>query len=128
MFCFPKQERLCAKVRINSLFYQGKAFLSYPFSVRYLVCKQENIPLSVLIVCPKRYQKKAVDRNYIKRCMREAWRLNNSNLKSLLKKNEFHLDVSLSYISKERRNYNEIEEQIKKILVCLEKKVVNQIN
>lgn len=119
MFSFPKQERLCSKYRIDSLFSQGKAFISYPFSVRFLTEKGEG-KLSVLIVCSKRYHKKAVNRNYIKRRIREAWRLNNHSLKTALIENKSNMDISLSFVSKEKYNYHEIEKQIKKILLSLQ--------
>lgn len=119
MFSFTKQERLCSKYRIDSLFSQGKAFISYPFSVRYL-CEKGDGKLSVLIVCSKRYHKKAVNRNYIKRRIREAWRLNNHALKDILMKNKSNMEVSLSFVSKDKYNYHEIAKQIKKILFNLE--------
>lgn len=90
MFCFPKKERLCEHKRIESLFSKGKAFLCYPFSVRYKKYEGKG-DISVLIVCSKRYQKKAVNRNYTKRRMREALRLNNQVLKSHLQDNNTDL-------------------------------------
>ncbi|MDO5760983.1 MAG: ribonuclease P protein component [Bacteroidota bacterium] len=125
MFAFPKKERLCTKDRIERLFSQGKAFISYPFSVRYSICKEKRGELGVLIVCSKRYQKRAVDRNYIKRRIREAWRLNNSSLKTRLMENKVNMDVSLSFVSKELYNYHDIEQQIQKILQNLENSLIN---
>ncbi len=122
MFCFPKKERLSEQKRIESLFSKGKAFLCYPFSVRYTKAEGKG-NISVLIVCSKRYQRKAVNRNYIKRRMREAFRLNNQFLKSYIKENNIYLDFSLSYISKEIFNYQQIEDKIKEILVILQKEV-----
>lgn len=121
MFCFPKKERLCEK-RIESLFSKGKAFLCYPFSVRYIKSEGKG-NIATLIVCSKRYQRKAVDRNYIKRRIREAFRLNNQDLKSYLKDNNLDLDLSLSYISKEISSYHPIEEKIKEIFHILRKEI-----
>lgn len=122
MFCFPKKERLCEKKRIESLFSKGKAFLCYPFSVRYIKSEGKG-NIATLIVCSKRYQRKAVNRNYIKRRIREAFRLNNQDLKSYLKDNNLDLDISLSYISKEISTYHPIEEKIKEIFHILRKEI-----
>ncbi|MBR1769319.1 MAG: ribonuclease P protein component [Bacteroidales bacterium] len=122
MFSFPKKERLCNKKKIDSLFSKGKAFLCYPFSVKYLLSQGDG-KIQILIVCSKRYQKKAVSRNYIKRRMREAYRLNNSQLKNRLTEAGQDLFVSLSYISKDLSDYHFIEKNISDVLKTLESKV-----
>ncbi len=123
MFCFPKKERLCAHRRIESLFSKGEAFLCYPFSVRFVKHSQGKGNISTLIVCSKRYQRKAVNRNYIKRRIREAYRLNNHSLKIFLSNRNMDLDISLSYISKDLLDFHNIEFKLKEVLALLQKEI-----
>ena len=87
---FPRRERLKSKKRIARLFEQGKGGFVYP--VRYVLLDdsaEESVAgkdrsLSVLIAVPKRHHKRAVERNLLKRRMREAYRLNKQALSGIL--------------------------------------------
>lgn len=123
MYSFPKKERLCSYSRIHELFAKGDAFLIYPFSVRYMLEKDKEGKHRIMIVCPKRYQHLAVNRNLVKRRMREAYRLNSLSLKNALKTKNCNLDFSLSYISKDVLPYEQINNKICEILTVLENKL-----
>ncbi|HET9055119.1 MAG TPA: ribonuclease P protein component [Cyclobacteriaceae bacterium] len=78
-FSFPKSERLYKKKDIQELFDKGSSFYVYPF--RVFVQKNETHDTNqVLFSVSKKNFKKAVDRNLIKRRMREAFRLNKAAL------------------------------------------------
>jgi len=72
---FKKGERLSSEKSIATLFAEGDSFFQYPFKVVYKK-EQSTYPFSVqlLISVSKRNFKKAVDRNKIKRLIREAYR------------------------------------------------------
>jgi len=73
----PKPERLCGVNRVDSLFKDGSSFLCYPFRVLWNVTSVEKDPLVCFMVSvSKRKLKHAVDRNRVKRLVREAYRLN----------------------------------------------------
>jgi len=80
---FTKEERLCAKRRIDTLFKSGSSFVLYPFRIVFIFEKNneaDDIPSSQSIISvSKRRFKRAVDRNSIKRMMRESYRLQKSN-------------------------------------------------
>jgi len=117
---FSKHEKLKSKKTIDLLFSKGKSFNSNPIRVVYLN-KQDltTIPANVGVAVPKKNIKLAVNRNLIKRRIREAYRLNNHTFKSKLIKNEIGLDLMFIYNSKQILSYNEIEDKIKVILTRL---------
>jgi ribonuclease P protein component len=80
-FSFPKSERLTQIKVIDSLFQKDSTNVSqrfvYPFRVLYHTKSQANLDVpQIIISVPKRKFKKAVDRNLLKRRIREAYRLN----------------------------------------------------
>ena len=85
-FSLSKNERLKSKKDIDTLFLTGKAFFVFPFKIIFLQHKVEvsNAPLLFGITVSKRYFKKAVDRNKIKRLSREIYRVHKVELKNLL--------------------------------------------
>jgi ribonuclease P protein component len=75
-FGFRKSERLSREKEIQELFDKGSSFYLFPFKVM-IMRQPENIPFNqVLISVSRRNFKNAVDRNTIKRRIREAYRLN----------------------------------------------------
>jgi ribonuclease P protein component len=82
---FPKSERLCSRYLIDKIFEPGNSgsFLAYPLRMAYRVIDKPaygdyrgNDSNALLISVPKRYFKHAVDRNHVKRQVREAYRNN----------------------------------------------------
>jgi ribonuclease P protein component len=81
-YTFPKEEHLCRKKLIDELFSgRGSSFGVYPLRLIWLKAEQPTTaPPQVLISVSKRTFKRAVDRNYLKRLIREAYRLNKYQL------------------------------------------------
>ncbi|WP_421827878.1 ribonuclease P protein component [Larkinella sp.] len=82
---FKKSERLCSKKTIGQLFQKGSAttrtFYLFPFRLLYTDDPERGNPLpAILISVSSRNFKKAVDRNLIRRRVREAYRLNKALL------------------------------------------------
>lgn len=76
---FGQQQRLKDKIIIGKLFSQGSSVSKYPLRLVYLKTdNSSDIPIKVAVSVSKRSFKKAVDRNRIKRLIREVYRLNKS--------------------------------------------------
>ena len=106
-FTFRKEERLCSKISIQELFDKGSSFYLYPFKVLFLEGKPDSTVNQVLFTVSKRNFKRAVDRNKIKRRMREAYRLNKSQLST-----PQTLLIGYIYTPKEILPYSQIAEGI----------------
>lgn len=77
-----------------------------------------------MISIPKRLVKKAVDRNRVRRQIKEAYRLDRTNLKNNLANNKISLALFLIYTGKENPLYSEIEEKIHLLLNEINKTIV----
>ena len=114
---FSKHEKLKSKIAIDALFSKGKSVKEYPIRLVFLEKEEEsNIVANVGVVVPKKQVKLAVNRNLIKRRMREAYRLNNGGLKAILVKNGLALNMMFIYSNKQILDYATIEDKIKVIL------------
>ncbi|MFO7257714.1 MAG: ribonuclease P protein component [Bacteroidota bacterium] len=79
-FSFRKSERLYKRKEIQELFEKGSSFHLYPFRVVVLRQEPPGRNHKVLISVPNRVFRKAVDRNLLKRRIREAYRLQKHKL------------------------------------------------
>ena len=70
--------------------------------------KNEIIPARVMVSVSKKKFKKAVDRNRIKRLMRESYRLNKSELIRFATENNLKIHLSFQYISDEIPEFNAV--------------------
>ena len=105
-FTYPKNERLKSKTTIGLLFSEGKSVSKYPLRLVYRpVAENSEEKTKIGVSVSKKYFKKAVDRNYFKRVLRETYRLN----KHLLLDN---LDQPYSFMffyqTKDRLSFEEI--------------------
>ena len=117
-YTFTKEERLCNKKLIDQLYHNGSSFLCYPFRVSWLITTDPQLfPAQVLFSVSKKRYKKAVDRNLIKRRIREAYRLHKQQyLYSLLSDADKRIVFSIGFIGKEIAPYDLIEKKILKLL------------
>lgn len=110
-YLFKKEDKLKSRKSIDTLFSKGKNFSHYPF--KFIWLPHNNISsLQAGIGVSSRLFKKAVDRNRIKRLMREAWRLQKNPLQLYLAESEKHLSVFILYIGKEIPAYTQVYEKI----------------
>ena len=121
MQTFKKEERLCNKRLTDELFHNGSSFLCYPFKASWLVVDgPQTVPVQVLFAVAKKRYKRAVDRNVLKRRMREAYRLHKQELLyDFLTQADKNILLSISYIGKEINEYKLIEKKMQKLFTQL---------
>ncbi len=105
-FTYPKSQKLKSKITIGLLFTDGKSVSKYPLRLVYrssALSDGQIIKMGVSV--SKKNFKKAVDRNYFKRILRETYRLNKHILIDNLDK---PYAVMLFYQTKDRLSYDEI--------------------
>jgi ribonuclease P protein component len=101
-FSYNKFEKLKSRKQIELLFAKGKSISSFPVKVFYLPVEHTPVhPVQVGVGVSARNFKKAVDRNTIKRRMREAYRLHKLPLHEHLITNQKSVAVFILWIDKQ---------------------------
>ena len=127
MNSFPKQNKLCGKERIAQLYKNGHRFIAGPLRVTWAQA-EENTQL--LVWAPKSLFKHAVDRNRLRRLMREAYRLNqgiltaerssgasdHTALETLQQSGQRSYLIAFNYMDKEIQSYAVVEKAVIKAL------------
>ena len=126
-FSLSKNERLKSKKNIDTLFLNGKAFFVFPYSVKYLIFDELINPeeaLKLVASVPKRKFKRANKRNTIRRRLKESYRINKVELKQLLMDKDKSMHLLITYNANEELPYQEMNENMKKVLQILGEKII----
>lgn len=120
-FGFGRKEKLKSRKQIEELFLEGKSFSVFPLRVTYQFVSSEETVVQVGVTAGKKYFKRAVDRNRIKRLMREAYRLQKNGLAEIVKSNHQKAFLFFMYTGKTIESFQTVKEAMKKCLKRLEK-------
>ena len=108
-FTYPKAEKLKSRTTIGLLFTEGKSVSKYPLRLVYMPTDEADAEdggiIKMGVSVSKKYFKKAHDRNYFKRVLRETYRLNKHLLIDKLDK---PYSLMFFYQTKDRLPYEEI--------------------
>lgn len=109
---FPKENKLCGQLRIAQLYKEGQRFTAWPLRVTFQAVSNQKSDVSnqILVWAPKSLFKKAVQRNHLRRLMREAYRLHQDLL------GDKHYLVAFNYMDKEELSFAVIEKAVCKAL------------
>ena len=98
---FSKKEKLKSRKLIEKLFAEGSTFLVFPIKVVFLIVDEPmDNPIKVGVSASSKKFKNAVDRNRIKRLIKENYRLNKLPLHDYLSETNKQVAVFFMYIDK----------------------------
>ena len=116
---FGAEEKLKSKKSIDKLFKEGKSVSQNGFTLVYLLNPLSTFyPAQVGFTVPKKFFKHAVDRNRVKRLMREAYRLNKITLYEKLVGAQQQMALMFVYKGKELPGHEAVT---KSVVACLNK-------
>ena len=124
-FSFPKKEKLKSRKLIEQLFKEGKNITNFPLKLIYLnTVFEDEVKIKTGVIAPKKNFKNAVQRNRIKRLLREAYRLN----KPLVFNNiEGSFAFMILYLGKEIPNHQLVDEKMKGLLTKFHEKSLHEM-
>lgn len=131
----PKRERLHHRSLVQRLFSKGRSGYAYPLRMIWLVQSREqtatlfrgNLPPQIarrqmLITVPKKKFHHAVDRVWLRRRIREAYRLNRDAIPSVMITNEAgeqeeaYIQMAFIYVGDKKAPYATIVRKMRKLL------------
>lgn len=100
------------------MFQEGKSYFVYPVKWMYLETElhSEKANITFTVSVSKKTFKKAVDRNLIKRRIREAYRLNKAEWLEQMKLHDKSVAIMAIYVGKKTETYAQIEHAVKKLI------------
>lgn len=111
----PKEEKLCSRTKIEQLFAEGHSYAQYPLRIVYRIHPKntpEELP-QFFISVPKRKFKRAVKRVWLRRRIRESYRLHKHIIPSMPDKT---IDMAFLYVGADMQDYAHIEQRMIDIL------------
>ena len=111
-FTLSKEERICSKKLINELFTgNGRSMTAFPLRVVFMkrTIVDDQPRAAMLVSVPKRYFKHAVDRNRVKRQVREAFRRNKSIITQNLTDDHEAVAMAFVWLTNEKFPSSEVE-------------------
>lgn len=123
-FTLGKEERLKSRKLIGKLYTEGTSIKAFPLRMVYVQTEHtSNFPAQVGVSVPKRNFKRAVDRNRIKRLLRESYRLQKDIVYSNINKPYVFM---ISYLAKDEWEYADIEKKMKKLLTLFVENIIDE--
>lgn len=118
-FTLSKEERICSKKLINELFTgNGRSMTAFPLRVVFMkrTIVDDQPRAAMLVSVPKRYFKHAVDRNRVKRQVREAFRRNKSIITQNLTDDHDAVAMAFVWLTNEKYPSSEVENRMVRLL------------
>lgn len=118
-FTLSKEERICSKKLINELFTgNGRSMTAFPLRVVFMkrTIVDDQPRAAMLVSVPKRYFKHAVDRNRVKRQVREAFRRNKSIITQNLTDDHDAVAMAFMWLTDEKFPSSEVENRMVRLL------------
>lgn len=123
-FSYSKEEKLKSRTQLEAIFASGKSFSVFPVKVFFIETDApQKASVKAGVGVSAKYFKKAVQRNRIKRLLREAYRLEKKQLSEQLTEQQKQIAVFFLYIDKEMPAFEVVKEKMKDCLAKLQTKL-----
>lgn len=121
LFGFPKSEHLCGRTCFQQLFKEGTVY--YASSVKLVCHRQPASAFRILagVSVPKKLFRHAVDRNRIKRLLREAYRLRKPSPGAFAEEAPCELWLLFVYTGHVVPSYDSVQKSVNLLLAKMEK-------
>ncbi len=116
-YTFGKQERLKSSLAIQELLSKGRTVSVYPFKLYWeLSKKDQKFPARAAISVPRKKFRRAVDRNLMKRRIREAYRLNKHLIFDPLRESHTNVILVILFLSDEFISFERLQSGMRDLL------------
>jgi ribonuclease P protein component len=127
-FTYQKKDKLKSRKQMQFLFSKGTAINMHPIRLMYTIEKEEagifsNGLLQAGVGAPSRQFRKAVQRNKVKRLLREGYRLEKPNFTNSINLTNTRLNLFFLYVDANVQTQQEIQATIKLLLQKLADKL-----
>ena len=125
-FTLGKEERLKSNLSIQELLKHGKAVSRFPLKIYwdFTPDPHQKYPVRAAISVPKRKFRRAVDRNLMKRRLREVYRLNKTMLYETLDQRQQKIQLIILLLSDEFIPFDQLEKGMREIF----RQLVNKLS
>tara|TARA_B100001559_G_scaffold105337_1_gene88646 strand:+ start:113 stop:475 length:363 start_codon:yes stop_codon:yes gene_type:complete len=114
-----REERRLSKKKINNIYKKGDYIKHGCFTINWLKSNSNSPKICLLISVPKKNISKAVKRNYIKRIIRESYKINKPFICNLLLS---PADIILTYNKNTMPKFNTLETELLTLFKLISKK------
>ena len=130
-YTFRKSERINSKLIIDKLFAGGNSSNAvFPLRIVYMAIPKEeapqsmdDVPASILISVPKKRFRNAVDRNRLKRLIREAYRTNKGVLWQVLEEKDYRVAIAFISITDKMPTFYQVNKAVARALIIISEKI-----
>ena len=127
VFTLSKEERICSRTLIESLFNGGgsHALSAYPLRVVYKLEEQhaeQRAKVQIMVSVSKKHLKHAVKRNRVKRQVREAYRKNKSIIVEKVPSGSLLL-MAFIWLADNLYDTQEVEQRISALLMRIKERL-----
>lgn len=125
-FGLTANERLKSRKAIEELFAKRNSIKKFPLILVYQCFNQNenNTPAKIGVSVTKKKFKKAVDRNRIKRLIKESYRLSKHIISENCQKKNLLLHIFFIYTDSTIQSFDAIKTATENVLVELDKKIL----
>lgn len=126
-FTLSKQERICSKKLIEELFTGTVSRSITAFPLRAVFLKRQQTggepQAAMLVSVPKRYFKRAVKRNRVKRQVRESFRRNRHLLDDKLQAGHHAVAIAFVWLTDSLYSTAEVEHRVTQLLTRINERL-----